>query len=263
MTSSPETSQRRLRRLFSDQDLSTDTIRLSSEESRHALKSLRLVPGDRCLLSDGKGTEAEAVLESSGITGAFFKVLSRSRVRRGFPIPVTILPAFIKKGKMDILAEKAQEFGAACFRPLISEHSEFEISADKFEGVAARWEKIAREAAKQSGASQVLEFKEPVRFSKLLGMIPEGALVLFFHPHPPAQDWTRAAEIASSKKYSEALILLGPEGGFSEREVEAARQLKNPDLYFVSMGETVLRADTAFAAALAGLSFFIKGIKAE
>ncbi len=258
------TPSRRLRRLYSDRDLSAlDQVLLSSEESRHALKSLRLKLGELCLLVDGSGCEAEARLEQIQEDKALFQILSRRMAARGFSIPVTVLPAFIKKGKMDDLVEKAQEFGVAYFQPVMCERSEFTVGADRFEAVAERWRKIAKEAAKQSGAIQVLKIEPPVKFEKALAGLDAEALVLVFHTHAPAEDWVEVAsrlrDSAEQKKYRKVFVFIGPEGGFSAAEIQMALGLDHPNLKVVRMVATVLKADTAFVAALAGIPFFLKG----
>lgn len=264
MNSPDSASSRRLRRLYSDRDLSSlEHVLLSEEESRHALKSLRLQLGDLCFLVDGSGCEAEAQLEQIQENRALFKILSRRQEARGFDIPVAVLPALIKKGKMDILVEKAQEFGVSFFRPIRCERSEFEINSERFQAVSARWEKIAKEAAKQSGSLQVLKIQESLKFEKALADLERDALVLVFHAHASAEDWTCVAdEIAGQKKnFSKVYLLIGPEGGFSKKEIQSAIDLQHPNLRVVRMVSTVLKADTAFVAALAGVSFFLRGEK--
>ena len=253
-------SSRRLRRLYSDRDLSAlEQVLLSEEESRHALKSLRLQPGELCLLVDGSGCEAEASLEQIQEDRALFKIISRRQSARAFSIPVTIFPALIKKGKMDTLVEKAQEFGVTAFQPVMCERSEFEINSERFQAVATRWEKIAKEAAKQSGAVQVLTIKNPRKFEKILAELDPKSLVLLFHTHAPAEDWTQVAAALTSQKhlFSNVSVLIGPEGGFSSKEIQSALHLKHPHLKIVRMVSTVLKADTAFVAALAGIPFFL------
>ncbi len=261
MSTQPDSAPvRRLRRLYSDQDLHlAEHVYLSPDESRHALRSLRIQPGDSCLILNGRGWEAEAVLKAVEHEIAQFQILSCKHESRGFSIPVTVLPALIKKGKMDILVEKAQEFGAAFFQPVFCEHSDYDIPADRFDAVAARWDKIAKEAAKQSGASRILSISKPAKLAKVLADLAPDALVLFFHTQNPAQDWTAVSrEVAQSgKRFSGVYVLIGPEGGFSQKEIQLALDCGHPGLKFVSMGNTVLKADTAFIAALAGVSFFI------
>lgn len=257
-------SSRRLRRLYSDRDISAlDQVLLSAEESRHALKSLRLQPGELCALVDGSGCEAEAKLIQIEGDQALLKILSRRQVARAFSVPVSIFPALIKKGKMDTLVEKAQEFGVSSFHPVMCERSEFNISAERFDAVAARWEKIAKEAAKQSGAVQVLSISDPLKWDQALANLDAGALVLVFHTHAPARDWTEVAEEISLQKkdFSSVSVFIGPEGGFSAKEIQSALDLKHPNLFVIRMVATVLKADTAFVAALAGVSFFSKGRK--
>lgn len=261
MKPTPDSAQiRRLRRLYSDQDISSvDQISLSPEESQHALKSLRIQPGESCLIVNGQGWEAEAVLRSVQNDLAIFEIVACRREERGFPVKVVVLPAFIKKGKMDTLVEKAQEFGAAIFKPLICERSEYEVPLDRFDSVAARWGKIAKEAAKQSGASRAIEIQQPVKFEKILSGFEPDSLVLIFHTQSPAQ---ASAEIArdlsaKDKSFSAIYVLIGPEGGFSQKEIQSALTCQNVCVKCVSMGNTVLKADTAFIAALAHASFFI------
>ncbi len=260
--SNDSASPRRLRRLYSAQDLSSaQSITLSPEESRHALRSLRLQAGDLCLLVNGDGWEAEARLDKDDESGAHFSILKATQTSRGFSIPVFVAPALIKKGKMDTLIEKAQEFGASFFQPMICERSEFEIDAARFESVQARWDKIAQEAAKQSGASRVIKILKPVSFAKIQSVFESDSLVLVFHTHQPAEDWVLAARqiFETGTVFSKVIVLTGPEGGFSAREIQGLLDLKHPNLKIISMGNTVLKADTALIAALAGVSFFLKG----
>ncbi len=224
------------------------------------MRSLRLQKGDLCILVDGEGWEAEAQLQDIRNEIASFTILSRKRETRGFSVPVTVLPALIKKGKMDLLVEKAQEFGASVFQPIMCERSEMEIAAGRFEAVEKRWQKIAREAAKQSSASQVISIEAPIRFEKALAGLDAGSLALIYHPHVPAEDWIRVAhEVSKQKAYSRIYIFTGPEGGFSMREIEKALLVKAAYIKIVRMGATILKADTAFIAALAGTPFFLTG----
>ncbi len=255
-------SSRRLRRLYSDRDISSlDEVLLSPEESHHALKVLRIQPGELCLIVDGSGCEAESRLEAVKDQCAFFKILSLHREARGFSVPVAVFPALIKKGKMDTLVEKAQEFGVSSFHPVRCERSEFEVSADRFQAVATRWEKIAKESAKQSGAGQVLKIENPNKFEKVLASLEPEALTLLFHTHDPAEDWTQVADKISAQnlQFQKVNVLIGPEGGFSSKEIQCALDLKYPNLKIVRMVATVLKADTAFIAALAGINFFLRG----
>jgi 16S rRNA (uracil1498-N3)-methyltransferase len=164
----------------------------------------------------------------------------------------------LRKGKTDLLVEKAQELGAHEFHPVISEHCEVQISKEKTGKIVERWNRIAREASKQSGNLKLLRIEAPRGFKEALEGLSPNEPVVIFHPGPDSITFPKwLAEVEASKAAVQALnIFIGPEGGFSEDEIRWVKwHRKEKNLRFVELGEVLFKADTAFIGIVASLRF--------
>lgn len=255
---------KKLRRFFTEQSLKDfeGGLWLNLSETHHLRDSIRLKPGDACRVTDGEGLEAEALIQRFAPDGrALLSIVRKTLESETCAEPrvlVRVFPALLRKGKTDFLVEKAQELGVSELCPIVSEHSEVKIAAEKIEKITERWKRIAREAAKQSGSLKVLHIKPPQPFKESIEKIsPEEALVIF-HPDSGAisfLDWLpQIRELAKEIKVLN--IFIGPEGGFSEEEIVwVKRKRKEKRFWIVELGQVLLKADTAFIGAVAALKF--------
>ena len=254
---------KKLRRFFTSQTLRhiPHDLWLDPAETHHLRDIIRLKPGDACLVTDGQGGEAEAVVGEFGPDGRACLQIRKVLVKTGSfndAITLRVFPAMLRKGKTDLLVEKAQELGVHEFHPVVSEHCEVQIAKEKTGKIVERWNRIAREASKQSGSLKILRIETPQSFKDALGNIPLEELVVVFHPGPEAlafPEW--AAQLRELKSKIQILnIFIGPEGGFSEEEVRWAQwHRKEKNLYLVGLGEVLFKADTAFVGIVASLRF--------
>ncbi len=218
---------------------------LSAAESRHALRVLRLRAGDALRVIDGAGREAEAV--ALGVRGG------RLRVRVGTPgdCPAeanlagrVALPLMRSAARLDWAIEKATELGAAAFEVYRADRS-LKALARGGEGRIERWERVALAAMKQSGRA----LAPPVRAHADLGAV----LAAWPDAHLLAAD-ARGAALPSrawlARPPGERLLLVGPEGGWSEGE---ERLLETRGATRVSLGPRRLRVETAVAALCAAV----------
>jgi 16S rRNA (uracil1498-N3)-methyltransferase len=210
---------------------------LSAGESRHALRVLRLAPGDALQVIDAAGQQAEAVV--IGARGG------RLRVRLGPAGPCSGearlvgrvgLPRLRSVARMDWAVEKATELGAAAFEVYGADRS-LKGVARAGEGRCKRWERVALAAMKQSGRALAPPVRVHADLTALLEVLP-GARLLAADPlgavQPPG-DWLAQAA-------GERVLLVGPEGGWSERE---ERLLDERGAARVALGPRRLRAETA------------------
>jgi 16S rRNA (uracil1498-N3)-methyltransferase len=173
-------------------------------------------------------------------------------------VTLRVFPVMLRKGKTDLLVEKAQELGAHEFHPIVSEHCEVQIAEEKKEKIVERWNRIAREASKQSGNLKLLKIEAPRNFKQALGELSPDEMVVIFHPGPGSMTFTQSlAEIQRLKGTIRAVnVFIGPEGGFSEDEIRWAKwHRKEKNLQCVGLGEVLFKADTAFIGAVAALRF--------
>jgi 16S rRNA (uracil1498-N3)-methyltransferase len=260
---------RKLRRFFTTQILKNTPhdLWLESDETHHLRYSIRLKSGDTCLVTDGHGGEAEARVGEFAPDGRTCLQIQRVIVKTGSfndRITLRVFPVMLRKGKTDLLVEKAQELGVHEFHPIVSEHCELQIAQEKTGKILERWNRIAREASKQSGSLKLLRIEAPQSFKDAFGNLSCNESVVIFHPGPDSvtfPEWL--AGIQGLKTTIKSLnIFIGPEGGFSEDEMRwAAWHRKGKNLQFVGLGEVLFKADTAFIGIVASLRF--SGILSE
>ena len=169
-----------------------------------------------------------------------------------------MMPALLQKGKNDLLVEKAQELGADEFFPIFSDRCEVKIPGDRISKTADRWRRIAVEASKQSGVLKTVKITEPKMFARAVESLgPEDALVVF-HPGPDSPAFMKWAEAfrVRTNDFKSLNVLIGPEGGFTDEEIGRALSCRaGENTWVVGLGDTVLKADTAFVGVLSALRF--------
>ncbi len=231
---------------------------LSDAESRHLRTSLRMEAGAHCLVVDGLGAEARARVHELPRRAAARLVVeemmgSQSSVLRGPELVVYV--GIPQRGKMDSLIEKSQELGVMSVVPLETERTMVRMKAGESAKVLFRWERIAKEAAKQSGALKLLQIYEPISLMKALDLIPPTAVTAIFHPSEdalPFRQWVDDLSRSREKSIPSFHLFFGPEGGFSEGEVRLVLERK---VTKIGLGKTLLKVDTAFVGVISSLRF--------
>jgi 16S rRNA (uracil1498-N3)-methyltransferase len=213
-------------------------IQLSPEESKHAVRVMRLEPGHKVLLTDGKGMEAEAVLVSSDKSGATFDVgATRKPEVKGHRLE--LLQGMLKGARMDWLVEKATELGVSAIRAVDTQYS---VAGER----ADRWTRVAQAALKQSGNLQLPEFPRVTSLSEALPNLPEG-----FHGvllSPTAKQGLAPLIKSLGPKPGTVVLAIGPEGGFSPEE---EKLLESKGFHACLLSSQILRGETAALVAVA------------
>jgi 16S rRNA (uracil1498-N3)-methyltransferase len=211
------------------------TVRISRSEVRH-LRTLRLRAGDRVCVFDEHGREHEVVLERVAAGVAVGRVLITRMTSRESPLELVLLPALVKRDKMDWIVEKATELGVVHLAPVVTRHTV--ARGDHVE----RWRRIARAAAKQCGRTRIPTVDPPRKLADALVAGWPGLRLLAWEDEP-------AVRLADLPARADAVtVLIGPEGGFAGAEVAAARAA---GFTTIRLGRRVLRAETAAVVATA------------
>jgi 16S rRNA (uracil1498-N3)-methyltransferase len=226
-------------------------VRLGVDESHHVADVLRAGVGDRVVVCDGAGGEALAELVSIGREGLAARVLDRSRQPEA-AVMVTLIQAVPKAQKMDWIIQKATEIGVWCIVPVQTDRGVVKLEEDRAGQRAARWQRIAVEAAKQCRTAWIPKVHPP---RPLAGALAGGAGVeVLLLGSLEADAVPLAACLAEVKRQRPRSVglLIGPEGDFSPREVQAARAAGARP---VSYGARVLRVETAALYGLCALAY--------
>lgn len=222
---------------FAD-DLSGELITIEGDDARHALRVLRLRPGEPITVADGRGTVVEATVEPGGD-----RLVARVRARRSVPNPrpaLRIFQAIPKKGKLDFVVQKLSELGAESIHLFASRRSIPHWDQAKGAAHAARLDEVARQAAMQSRRARLPVVVAPVPARSL--DLPSPTVLL----HESAE--RRLTDALPESAPAMLGIVIGPEGGLDEDEVAAFREL---GATAVSLGPLILRTETAALAAAA------------
>ena len=216
---------------------SGDSLSLPHKEKHHVHKVLRGRGGDRIEIVDSAGRLFVAELAGDGAA----QVLEERFVSDCLEGEIVLYQAIPKGGRMDLVVEKATELGVGRIVPLYTERSVVKLSEQ--DGKVGRWRRVVEAAARQSLRLQIPEVTEAVSFLRVVR--EEGERGVLLHNEaglPPLEDTVTRGEVC---------LFVGPEGGFSEGEVEAARAA---GLSLASLGPYRLRSETAGIAAVARAS---------
>jgi 16S rRNA (uracil1498-N3)-methyltransferase len=225
------------------QRLAGDVVSLAGDEHRHLVRVLRLGTGDRVVLFDGLGAEVEAVIRRAGPRQALLELGQRRQVQARATPPVTLLLGVPRGDRMDIAVQKTTELGIARIVPVLAARTT--AGRPRRE----RWEKIAREAARQSGRADVPEIAAAAPLEDAVRAAGAGAtgLVLWEEAAATAPAALPLGRALPAEPRAVALVV-GPEGGLTTDEVGAARAA---GYQVVTMGPRILRSETAAIAAVA------------
>jgi 16S rRNA (uracil1498-N3)-methyltransferase len=214
-------------------------------ETRHLARVLRLGPGDVVLATDGRGHEYTVRIETVG-TAATGTVLGAAALRTESPVAVTVVQGVPKGDKMEAIVRAATELGATRIIPALAARTVISLSAARWPERAERWQRVAREAAKQCGRALIPEVTEPLEWSRALGEAAASALRICLwegERHPLGELLGAEGGVPL-----DVALAVGPEGGLSEGEVATARE---QGWAVAGLGPRILRAETASLAALA------------
>jgi len=233
-----------------------DFVVLLGDDAHHASRVMRMRAGDSFIASDGKGREAlvkASAVSSDRVEGT---IVERLAAEREPAWQITIAQSLPKGDKMELIIQKGTEIGAYAFVPFESERMIVQYDAKKEAKRLERWAKIAKEAAEQAHRSRVPDIAKPAGWKQLLGMMGSYDLVLFCYEEE-GRDGTGgglrgALEPLKSRRDVRALVVVGPEGGFTEKEAADARAA---GAAVVGLGKRILRTETAGFVALTALLY--------
>ena len=235
MPATPAWPPKSLPRLFVRTPLDEGaTVELDANQANYLGNVMRLGPGAELLVFDGRSGEWLARIADAGKKRMTLAVERRTREPETIP-DIWLAFAPVKRAQTDWLVEKATELGVARLLPVMTQRTVAERV--KLE----RLESIAIEAAEQCGRTRLPEIAEPLTLKQLLAAREER--LLYF------ADEAGGEPLADALDPGPALILTGPEGGFTDEERAAIRAA--PSAVAVSLGPRILRAETAALAALA------------
>jgi 16S rRNA (uracil1498-N3)-methyltransferase len=213
----------------------------------HHLHVVRQQAGDELVLFNGDGGQARARLVEIGKRRASAEVLALDAIDVELPFRVTLAQGLPEGSKMDWIVEKAVELGASAIVPLAAQRSVVRLSGERADKRLAHWQGVVVSASEQCGRNRLADVAPVQDFQRWLGQGADGGTRILLSPRADASlaQWVRATPAR------DVTVLVGPEGGFTDQEEDAARAA---GALALSRGPRVLRTETAGLAALAILA---------
>lgn len=227
---------------------------ITGETARQITKVLRLKEGDMVCLLDGLGNEHSALITSVSKDHVSTRIITTNSCDRELKLRLTLAICLPKGDRLDLIVQKCAELGISKYIIVNSERVVTRLDASKAAERLARWQKIAGEAIEQCGGARMPEVSGIIDFSELSAEIERNDLALIAWEE---EQGVGLKSVLQANKAAESVILIiGPEGGLTEGEVESA---KSAGAVCVSLGRRVLRTETAAIAGCAAMLYELEG----
>jgi 16S rRNA (uracil1498-N3)-methyltransferase len=223
-----------------------NSVTLSAEETRHVRDVLRLQSGDEIYVFDGAGREFHCAVQTIARDSSALSVLAEVEpARPESPLSLTIAIALLKGEKFELVIQKTTELGVRRIQPLDTQRADVRLQDSNTERKRlARWQRIALEAAKQTGRAYVPEIAAPLALNTLLTSsvddLDSSPTRLMFSERGGTTLVDATDNFAAPP--ASIIAVVGPEGGWTDEEIALAR---DRGWGIVTLGGRILRAETA------------------
>ncbi len=228
------------------ENIQADKILITGGDVSHISKVLRMEKGEYLCLCDGKGINYDAEIDEILSDKIICNVRNFYKADTEADLEVTIFQGIPKASKMDYIIQKTTELGVVRIIPCQMARCVSKID-NKKDAVKKqqRWQKIAEEAAKQSGRGIIPEVLEPVTFNQAVEMMKK--FDLSFAPFECEEKNKLKDVLLSRENIKTVSFMIGPEGGYDISETE---KLQEADILTITLGKRILRTETAGEAVL-------------
>lgn len=219
-----------------------DTVALSEENFRHAIKVMRLNVDETIIVFNGEAGEYTARISGVGKRKAEIHIESYADVDRESPLNTSLVLALIKPDKMDFAIQKAVELGVNNIQPVITERSVVKLKAERMKKKIQHWQGIIIAACEQSGRTSIPSIQPVATLNDYLQQDTTATRITML---PTSKQGVADIQPAQSIE-----LLVGPEGGFTDAE---ATMFDSENIQTINFGPRILRAETAVTAGLTTL----------
>ena len=216
------------------------------EEAHYLMSVIRMREGEELVVVDGKGMVFNASIKECGKKGCVIELSGTVKESHEMQARITLYQSVSKGERMDLTIQKSVELGVYRIVPVISERCVVRLDGKKDK--SERWQKIALEAARQSGRDIVPVVTEPVPFAEAVRSASDSIKVI---------PWEEASgvdlkDVIGGRRPAGISVFIGPEGGYTPSEADMARAA---GIVPVTLGSRILRTETAGPAVLAMINY--------
>ncbi|MBI5756467.1 MAG: 16S rRNA (uracil(1498)-N(3))-methyltransferase [Nitrospirae bacterium] len=229
-------------------------VTITGDLLKHLRDSLRIKKGEKIFCVDEDGGKYTLVTTHTGKDLFVGEIIGRVVKKISPPVHIHLAQAIPKGAKLDFIIQKTTELGVNTITPVASEHCVVRIEKERVEERLKRWKKIALEAAQQSSRMDIPDIALPITFHDFISSFKKGDLNLLLYEGEKRVGIKKVLRGVQEAKgvVKSVVILIGPEGGFSDKEVEMAVA---GGFTAVSLGEFILRTETAPIVAISIIQY--------
>ena len=233
------------------ENINDNKIIIDNEDANHIRKVLRLSMGDEITVCDGRGIDYTAVISEIGKNSIICDIKDSKKCDTEPEIEITLYQGLPKAAKMDYIIQKNTELGIMRIVPAKLSRCVVKLEdRTAEEKKTQRWQKIANEAAKQSGRGVIPEVEMPMTVDEIIDEVKDSDLV--FVPYE-CETNTRLRDAVEEKADARKIsFIIGPEGGFDITEIE---KFKLAGIKTVTLGKRILRTETVAEAVVSMLMY--------
>lgn len=236
----------------SDQ-VSEDVIRMTGQDVHHIRHVLRKEEGDRITVTSGDSTVYTCRIRAFDGDTLLLDILSSEQGKTELSARITLFQGLPKGDKLETVIQKAVELGADEVIPVAMKRCVVKVDAKKASGKIARYQAIAESAAKQSGRSRVPKVRTFMTVPEAITYMKREGFTKLLVPYECAEGMEESRKVIESVMPGDRVgIVIGPEGGFEQAEIE---QLREAGGCVFSLGRRILRTETAGMTVLSLLMF--------
>ena len=232
-----------------DAQIGKEFITIIGSDVNHIKNVLRMKPGEKIRVSNQKGQDYFCSIIELGDDFVQADILDSEAANTELSSKIYLFQALPKGDRMETVVQKAVELGVHEIIPVAMKYCVVKLDAKKAENKRKRWQAIAESAAKQSKRSLIPVVHEVMSFKEALSYAKECKVNLVPYENERGMEATKEA-VLELKKDDTISVMIGPEGGFSEEEIEL---VKEENMKIISLGKRILRTDTAAIATLSML----------
>ena len=228
-----------------------DRLTITGREARYINKVLRLKKGQEVIIMDGKGRSFECTIEKVSYQAVTVRIKGRMPPQPPSPIAITLCQALIKSQAMDYAIQKATELGVGAIRLFFSERTVLKIEPARTTAKMNRWKEIMKSACRQCNRADLPSLEPPVPFEEMVESAPKNEMLKILL-------WENEEKVGLKEILNRTSprpriwAVVGPEGGFTPDEIDAARE---SGFQTLSLGNRILRAETAALSLLSIIQY--------
>ncbi|MFL0251188.1 16S rRNA (uracil(1498)-N(3))-methyltransferase [Clostridium neuense] len=223
------------------ENIVSDIVNIYGDDVKHIYKVLRLKEGEKISINNCSGEEFIAEITHIDKNVVEAKITEKLEINNESPLDVYLFQGVPKAAKMDIIVQKGCELGLKEINPVIMKRVVVKSEMKEFKKLD-RWNRIAFEACKQSKRSLITKVNNVIEFNDMLYKLKDFDLVLVPYENQTGIGLKKVMQEIKGGNIKSAAVVIGPEGGFDEEEIE---ELKQIGAHIITLGPRILRTETA------------------